>query len=62
MLDRVYDYDAKLLDQVEQFAQADRKAAGRKTQRPPPVADLLARPEAMEQAWDGREDMLKGVD
>ena len=57
VLDRVYDYDAKLLDQVEQFGKELEQI---KSETKP--TDLIARLEQLEQAWDGREDILKGVD
>ena len=57
VLDQVYDYDAKLLDQVEQFG---KELEQLKSDTKP--ADLIARIEHLEQAWDGREDILKGVD
>jgi len=57
VLDRVYDYDAKLLDEVEQFG----KGLEQLNSETKP-AELIARLEQLEQAWDGREDILKGVD
>jgi hypothetical protein len=62
VLDRVYDYDASLLDQVEQFAKTLEKLPTDKQPGTGQVADMLARSEKLEQAWDQREDILKGVD
>jgi len=61
LLDKIYDYDAKLVDEVEQFGKTleSLSTAAAETIAP---AQLIARLEELEKAWDEREDILKGVD
>ena len=62
VLDRLYEYDVGLMDQVSRLAdameslRADHPSG---TQQIPPLFEQI---DALEVAWDRREDMLKGVD
>ena len=61
LLDRVYEHDAALNEQVDAFAKAAEQLPGKQDQVPAAVADLLGQIDQIERQWDAREDMLKGV-
>jgi hypothetical protein len=62
VLDRVYEHDASLIDDVEHLAEAIEALPG-KTDAPATLAaDLLKRIDALDEAWDQREDILKGLE
>ena len=61
LLDRVYQHDAALNEQVDAFAQAAGQLPGKRDQVPTAVVDLLRQIDEIERQWDAREDMLKGV-
>jgi hypothetical protein len=62
MLDRVYEYDASLVDDVEGLCEAI-DGLTKRTDPPAVVAaDLLKRIAELEEAWDHREEILKGLD
>jgi len=61
LLERVYEHDAALNEQVEAFANAAEQSPGKQDQVSAVMADLLRQLDEIEQHWDVREDMLKGV-
>jgi hypothetical protein len=61
LLDRVYEHDAALNEQVEAFATAAEQLPGKPDQASTAVADLRRQVDDIERQWDAREDMLKGV-
>jgi hypothetical protein len=62
VLDRVYEHDANLVDEVETLADTVEALPG-KTEPPATLAaDVLKQIEALEEAWDQREDILKGME
>ncbi len=61
LLDRVYEHDAALNEQVDAFAQAAEQLAGKQDQVSTAASELLRRIDEVERHWDAREDMLKGV-
>ena len=62
LLDRVYQYDVGLMDQVESLAEGIEQLPTGAAGSTPPPADLMRQLEELEQAWDLRSDMLKGVE
>ena len=62
VLDRIYEHDVKLLDEVELFSQSVEHLPVEKPGGASKAPDMLSRLEQLEHAWDGREDILKGVD
>ena len=61
LLDRVYQHDAALNEQVDAFAKAAEGLPGKQEQAPAAVSDLLRQIDEIERQWDAREDMLKGL-
>ena len=62
VLDRVYEHDANLVDEVEALADTIEALPG-KTEPPATLsADALRLIDALEEAWDQREDILKGLE
>ena len=62
VLDRVYEHDVKLLDQVEALAvavEALPQATGRPAEVLPGVLSSL---DSLDQAWHQRTDILKGIE
>ena len=62
LLDKVYAYDPQLVDKVEQIGKTLESLPTAGTADATKPAQLLACVEELEKAWDGREDILKGVD
>lgn len=62
LLDRVYQYDVSLMDKVEALAEGIEQLPVGGAGSPQSAADLLRQIEELEQAWDLRTDMLKGVE
>jgi hypothetical protein len=61
VLDRVYEHDAGLVDEVETLADTI-EALPSKTEPPATLAAAVIKQiEALEEAWDMREDILKGL-
>ena len=60
LLDRVYEHDVGLMEQVDALGQAIEQLP--EQQGVISVTDLLERIDALEQKWDMREDMLKGLE
>lgn len=62
VLDRVYEHDANLVDEVETLADTIEALPG-KTEPPATLAtEILKQIDALEEAWDLREDILKGME
>ncbi len=62
VLDRVYEHDAALVQEVDALADMIEKLS-EQGQHPAAVATgLLARIDQLEDAWDQREDILKGLE
>jgi hypothetical protein len=61
LLDRVYEHDAALNEQVDAFAQAASQLPGKPDQASTAITELLGRIDELERHWDAREDTLKGV-
>jgi hypothetical protein len=61
VLDRVYQHDANLVDEVETLADTI-EALPTKTEPPPALAaEVIKQIDHLEEAWDMREDILKGL-
>jgi hypothetical protein len=62
VLDRVYQHDANLVDEVETLADTIEALPG-KSEPPAALAgEILKQIDALEEAWDLREDILKGME
>jgi hypothetical protein len=61
-LDRVYEHDVKLMDQVETLAKAIEELPDQPDRIAEAVPELLDRIDELEQQWDVREDILKGLE
>ena len=61
LLDKVYEHDAALNQQVDALAQAAGQLPGKGDQAQAAVAELLGQIDELERKWDEREDMLKGL-
>lgn len=59
LLDKVYEHDVALNQQVDAFAQAAGQLPSKRDQAEAAVADLLGQIDEIERKWDEREDMLK---
>ena len=62
VLDKVYEFDVKLLDQVESLAAGVEQLATSSARPSETLPSLVSQVESIEQAWDQRHDLLKGVD
>ncbi len=62
LLDRLYDHDVGMMQQVDKLAESIENLASEV--RPPAevVPELLRAAEQIEQSWDKREDILKGLE
>jgi hypothetical protein len=61
-LDRVYEHDLALMAQVEELAGAVESLPGRTDRLAEALSEVSGRVAAVEQQWDAREDILKGLD
>ena len=59
-LDRIYDYDVSLMDEVDELA-ATVEGLTSNSQPVNAVRQAMTQAEKLEQQWDVREDMLKGL-
>lgn len=57
-LDKVYEHDVKLLEQVDRLAEGLEKLSG----GPAALSPLVQQVAEMETAWDQREDLLRGLE
>jgi len=62
LLERVYEHDVGLMQRVDALGQAIEGLPDAPDRIPKTVTDLLAQIDALEQQWDVREDMLKGLE
>ncbi|MEN6449643.1 MAG: hypothetical protein ABFC96_04045 [Thermoguttaceae bacterium] len=60
LLDRVYEHDAQLGQQVDAFT-ALAEQLRQPNSAPATIAELLRQSDEIERQWDGREEILKGV-
>ena len=60
-LDQVYEHDVSLMEQVAQLADAVDGLAKRKDESQTELQPLFDQIEALDDAWDQREDILKGL-
>jgi len=62
LLDRVYAHDVGLMQRVDALGQAIEGLPDEPDRIARKVSDLLEQIDALEQQWDVREDMLKGLE
>jgi len=62
LLDRVYEHDVAVIKQVDALAEAVEGLSDRQDEIAALLADLLHRTDALDDQWDAREDMLKGLE
>ncbi len=62
VLDRVYEYDVALMEDVARLADNIEALQGKTEQADTLVPPLLTEIEKIEDAWDRREDVLKGLE
>lgn len=62
LLDRVYEHDVELMQQVDALGRAVEELPDQQEQITQRLTDLLDQAAALEQRWDTREDMLKGLE
>jgi len=62
LLDRVYEYDVALMEDVATLADQIDALAGRAEEADQLVPPLLGEIQKIEEAWDRREDVLKGLE
>lgn len=60
-LDGVYEYNVALVEKVEALATAAEQLPGKSDQVSVALNDVLRQIDEIEQQWDARNDMLKGV-
>jgi len=60
LLDRVYEHDVDLIQRVDAFAEAIEQLPNQ--QLATALPDLLRRCDELDERWDVREDMLKGLE
>ncbi|NIP84547.1 MAG: hypothetical protein GTO03_02915 [Planctomycetales bacterium] len=61
-LDRVYQFDAALVQRVDDFADRVERLEGEEESAAGELQRLLDETEALEKIWDEREDILQGLD
>lgn len=62
LLARVYEYDVDLIEQVETLAEAVEQLPQKPDQTATALGGLLRQTDELEQLWDVREDMLRGLE
>jgi hypothetical protein len=62
LLDRVYEHDLALMQEVDALAQAVEQLPDEPSELGSKIGGLLESINAVEQKWDVREDMLKGLE
>ena len=62
LLDRVYEHDVGLMQQVETLAADVEQLPNQREQLATKLAELLTQADELESLWDVREDMLKGLE
>ena len=61
LLERVYEHDAELVDQVDALGLAIEQLPGQQDEITSALPDLHQKIDALERQWDQREDMLRGL-
>jgi hypothetical protein len=61
LLDRIYEFDAALVDQIDHFAAAVEEI-GSSDDAKTAISELLNQAEKFESVWDDRVDILKGLE
>ncbi|MBN2476743.1 MAG: hypothetical protein JXB62_19185 [Pirellulales bacterium] len=61
LLDRVYEHDVALMRQVDTLAEAIEDLPNQQEQLVGALSELLRQTDDLDDAWDQREDMLKGL-
>ena len=62
LLDRVYEHDVDLMKQVEALAQEIERLPGQSDKLATALPELLRQLDELQQLWDVREDMLRGLE
>ncbi len=62
LLDRVYEHDVDLMDQVDALAEGIEKLQAQPDQLAAALGDLTGQIDEVQHLWDVREDMLKGLE
>jgi hypothetical protein len=62
LLDRVYDHDVIMMDDVDALGQAVEKLPAEAPALAAMLPEVRGRIEALEAQWDAREDLLKGLE
>ena len=62
LLDRVYEHDVDLMDQVDALAESVEKLPGQPDQIATALPELFRQCDEIDRQWDVREDMLKGLE
>ncbi len=62
LLDRVYEHDAALMQEVDALAGAVEDLPQKQEKLAAVLGDLLRQTDELERLWDVREDMLKGLE
>jgi hypothetical protein len=62
LLDRVYEHDVALMQQVDALAEAVENLPDQQEKLAALLPDLLRQTDELERLWDVREDMLKGLE
>lgn len=62
LLDRVYEHDVGLMEEVEALAKAIEQLPEKQDELASRLGDLLRRAGDLDGKWDVREDMLKGLE
>lgn len=62
LLDRVYEHDAALVQEVDAVAEAVERLPEQQQKLAALLPDLLRQTDELERLWDVREDMLKGLE
>ena len=62
VLERIYEHDISLMEQVDALAEAVEKLPGRQEEITAALPDLHQQIDALDRQWDLREDILKGLE
>ncbi len=62
VLDRVYEFDAKLVDRIDKFGEQVEALPGQTETPVQVIKELLDQVQDFQRIWDDREDILKGLD
>jgi len=62
LLDRVYEHDIAMMEQLDALAAAVEKLPGKQDEIATVLPDLFGQLDGLQRQWDVREDMLKGLE